>query len=394
MNALAKGAKQSARKIDVLVADDEPDMCEVLKDGLAAHGMAVRVVGNGRDAVIEALRRRPDAVLMDILMPVLSGIDALGMFKIIEPIRAVPVLMLTALKGKDDVVRSMRAGAADYIAKPFDLKDTSARIGRVVEQPKSEPWPIFKNLVYEATAAVADCIRIGIQCDLKAGSADDLAVLVRSLDQLQPLRIELDFEKVSAIDGRPVSPLVAIKEAAEKGGGTVAVVGFDAKRYRTASSGVIRNIFPVEEASPDEVVVAKKKVVSMTTQEDKNLSDVLSKISGLRFDFKTKDEYSLLDLQGELLAGNLEKLNQAFNAVSTSWLPVLVRLDGLTKVDSRGISSLVQRMADLKKNNGTRFSIVTHNREIQKAYNSARGNMVAGVYEDKDRAVAALRGGA
>lgn len=387
---------QEAHRLDVLMADDEQDICEVLKDGLAVYGISVRTVGNGREAVLEALRKKPDAVLMDILMPVLRGTDALGLFKIIEPIRTVPVLMLTALKNKQDVINAMLAGAADYIAKPFDLKDTATRIRRVLARFSPAPSPVFHFLHYQALSD-GKHFRIRIESDLTPESADDLGYLIRALKPIEPIRIELDFEQVFKIDGNLVSPMVEIKEAAAKDGGEMVVTNFDPKRYRMASNNLIRNLFKVEEApaaAQPAAAPAKAKPAPRemeTEMEDKILADVLTKLSGLRYEFAAKGDYSDLEFHGDLTAENREKVTEAFEVAATGWLPVLIQLDGVGRADGRAMNHLVQKLTDFKQKTGMKVFVIVQNDDVHKALHAARGHLVAGVYENRDKALAALR---
>ena len=384
-------AKEGSTPIDVLVADDEPDICEVLRDGLPIHGVSVRFAPNGKEAVLEALKKRPDAVLMDNLMPVLSGIDALGLFKIIEPLRSLPVLMLTALKGKDDVVAAMRAGAADYISKPFDLKDAAARIRRTLARPVSAPFPIFRHLIYTASADGL-ALRLGIDSDLTAECAEDLAALVRSLSPLQPICIELDLGNVPKIGERLLSPLVATRDAAGKGGGTMIVTRLDTKKHSASAVGILRKIFQIEsEVAPPDPKRESRKTSLDLGRANKDLSDALYKISGFRYDYSRKNEISFLDFFGNLTADTCEKIDQAFNSVADSHVDTILRLDGLTATDSRGMGRLVEKITTLKNKEGLKVFVVAKAREIQTAFHKARGHLVTGLYEDKDKALSAFR---
>ena len=92
-----------------------------------------------------------------------------------------------------------------------------------------------------------------------------------------------------------------------------------------------------------------------------------------------------------LLNAGIEKIDQAFNTVAESHSDVILRLDGITTVDSRGMNRLVERITDLKNKDGLRVFVVAKTRQIQTAFHKARGHMVAGVYEDKDKALSAFR---
>lgn len=382
-----------SRRINILVTDDEPDIREVLSDGLAVYGFSVRTVGSGRDAVLEALKNRPDAAIMDILMPNMSGMETLGIFKIIEPLRTIPVFMLTALKNREDVVNAMRAGAADYIGKPFDLKDTAERIKRACAKQVPAPAPVFRHLRYEI-AENRGALRIAPACDLTLESAGDLSALIQALTPMQPARIELDFGKVPKIEGRSVAPpLVAARDGVGNAGGEVVVGGLDPKKFRPAAIGLIRNIFPAAEAEAAELPPGIKKVAPVSRKDDKILSDVLTKISGFRFDFKKTGDHTILELAGELTADHREKITHAFGVATDMWTSVLVRMDKISKLDARGMTHLVQQVADFKQKTGLHALAVAKNPEIRKAYHAARGNLVAGIFEDKDKALSSLRSG-
>lgn len=383
--------KDTSRKLDVLVADDEPDICEVLQDGLASFGIAIRSVGNGRESVLEALRIPPAAVLMDILMPVLSGVDALGLYKILEPLRSVPVFMLTAVKNKEDVIKAMRSGASDYICKPFDLKDTAERIRRAVARPSPAPYPIFKYLNY---AALSDgsSLRLEIKGDLTQDSADELVVLIQSLAPIQPLQVDLDFDQVQSISGGLVSPLVAIRDGIQKAGGTVAVIRLDTARYRPAAVAPFRNIFKID-AEPGEGDVrreAKQKSDDIKKVEQK-LSTVLTNIAKFRYTFKRASELSFLDFYGHLTADTRGKIEQAFGEAANSHSHILIRLDGLSVMDARGVLMIVDQIKELKRNEGLNVLVVCKNPEHRSAFHQARGHSVAGVYADRDQALEAFR---
>ena len=114
----------------VLIADDDPLLREILEYKLTAAGYAVRSVEDGRAALEQVQVQRPDVLVLDAMMPVMDGFEALRRLKDDAALSDIVVVMLTALKGDEDVVSALRLGAADYLAKPFNPDELIARLQR------------------------------------------------------------------------------------------------------------------------------------------------------------------------------------------------------------------------------------------------------------------------
>ncbi|MBR7071798.1 MAG: response regulator transcription factor [Clostridia bacterium] len=110
----------------VLLAEDENDLREVVQDYLEFQGYLVDAVPNGAAAVEKLARDAYDAVVMDIMMPVMDGIAA--MRKIRETGNTVPAIFLTAKAEVSDRVEGLDAGADDYLTKPFAMEELNARL--------------------------------------------------------------------------------------------------------------------------------------------------------------------------------------------------------------------------------------------------------------------------
>jgi DNA-binding response OmpR family regulator len=85
-------------------------------------------VGDGGAALAAVSRERPDVVILDVMMPNLDGFTVLGRLKTDPELHAIPVIMLTARGQERDVLAGLQGGAADYIVKPFNLKELLARV--------------------------------------------------------------------------------------------------------------------------------------------------------------------------------------------------------------------------------------------------------------------------
>lgn len=117
---------RKANKIRILVAEDEQQLSHVLSSAMTASGYQVDIANNGQEAVEQAKENAYDVIILDIMMPVKSGLEAL------KEIRATGnrtyIMMLTAMGEEDDKVTGLDAGADDYLSKPFSLKELLARL--------------------------------------------------------------------------------------------------------------------------------------------------------------------------------------------------------------------------------------------------------------------------
>lgn len=116
----------------VLVVDDTPDMAILMKRACQDQGHEVLIAEDGPSALDIAAREMPDTILLDIMMPRMSGIEVLQRLKSDADTRAIPVILVTA-KGEDgDVIAGLNEGAHDYVAKPFNRGVLAARVGAAV----------------------------------------------------------------------------------------------------------------------------------------------------------------------------------------------------------------------------------------------------------------------
>ena len=109
----------------ILVVDDEPTLRETLVDALETDGFRVVSAADGREALTVFRAERPDLVLLDMMLPELSGVEVC---RIIRSESSVPIVMLTAKDSELDKVVGLELGADDYVTKPFSLRELSARI--------------------------------------------------------------------------------------------------------------------------------------------------------------------------------------------------------------------------------------------------------------------------
>jgi DNA-binding response OmpR family regulator len=112
----------------ILLAEDEKHIADMISFKLTNAGHRVIHAGDGEEACSVADRERPELILLDTMMPGLSGFEVLRRLKASSSLRSIPVIMVTAKGHERDVLTGLRGGAVDYIVKPFSLKELSARV--------------------------------------------------------------------------------------------------------------------------------------------------------------------------------------------------------------------------------------------------------------------------
>ncbi|MCB1170815.1 MAG: response regulator [Leptospiraceae bacterium] len=119
------------RGLRILVVDDEEDICDLIRFNLEEEGYVVSVSQNGMDALNKVERNLPDAIILDLMIPGISGMD---LCKKIKSRYDVPILMVTARAGETDAVLGLEMGADDYIRKPFSPRELTARLKAVLRR--------------------------------------------------------------------------------------------------------------------------------------------------------------------------------------------------------------------------------------------------------------------
>ena len=115
-------------KPTVLVVEDEPAQREVLAYNLGAEGFAVLTAASGGEAELIVAETPPDVIVLDWMLPEISGIELCRRFKMRAETRAIPVVMLSARGEEVDRVRGLETGADDYVVKPYSMAELMARL--------------------------------------------------------------------------------------------------------------------------------------------------------------------------------------------------------------------------------------------------------------------------
>ena len=169
----------------ILVVDDEPTQREMLAEALEAEGFTIVTAADGRAALLKFREVKPDLVLLDLMLPEMSGIEVC---RIIRAESGVPILMLTAKNSELDKVVGLELGADDYVTKPFSLRELIARVRaqfRRTEQQVLTGGPTLID-VGDAQVDLAGhrLLRDGVTVPLKPKAFELLAFLVRNPGQV------------------------------------------------------------------------------------------------------------------------------------------------------------------------------------------------------------------
>ncbi len=124
-------ADGTERKPLVLLVDDEPHIIEFLRMGFEYEGFDIAVATDGEEAVRQTLNLKPDVIILDVMLPRLSGLDAA---KRVRPSTDAAIIMLTARDELDDRIAGLDIGADDYVTKPFAFKELMARVRAVLRR--------------------------------------------------------------------------------------------------------------------------------------------------------------------------------------------------------------------------------------------------------------------
>jgi two-component system, OmpR family, phosphate regulon response regulator PhoB len=118
----------------VLIVEDEAPLVTMLRYNLEREGFAVDAAGDGEEALLRIAERRPDAVLLDWMLPLVSGLEVCRQIRRAPATRSLPVIMLTARGAEGDRIRGLDSGADDYVVKPFSPSELVARLRAVMRR--------------------------------------------------------------------------------------------------------------------------------------------------------------------------------------------------------------------------------------------------------------------
>src|SRR6266581_8689 len=158
----------AAKKTRILIVEDEPAMVAGLRDNFEYEGYEVISAADGAEGLERALADNPDLVVLDVMMPRMSGLDVCKQLKVKRP--ALPIIMLTARGQEIDKVVGLELGADDYVTKPFSIRELMARVKAVLRRvsPQSSAAELYRFSDVEVNIRSNEVRRAGEPVDLSA----------------------------------------------------------------------------------------------------------------------------------------------------------------------------------------------------------------------------------
>ena len=170
-------AEIAGKKTRILIVEDEPAMVAGLRDNFEYEGYEVISAADGAEGLARALADSPDLVVLDVMMPRMSGLDVCKQLKAQRP--ALPVIMLTARGQEIDKVVGLELGADDYVTKPFSIRELMARVKAVLRRATPQPpSDIYKFSDDEVNVRSNEVLRAGSRVELSAKEFALLAYFV------------------------------------------------------------------------------------------------------------------------------------------------------------------------------------------------------------------------
>lgn len=168
----------SDKKTRILIVEDEPAMVQGLRDNFEYEGYEVISAEDGAAGLARALSDEPDLVVLDVMMPKLSGLDVCKQLKAKKP--AVPIIMLTARGQEIDKVVGLELGADDYVTKPFSIRELMARVKAVLRRvsPHAPEGEIYRFSDVEVNVRSNEVLRAGQPVELSSKEFALLAYFV------------------------------------------------------------------------------------------------------------------------------------------------------------------------------------------------------------------------
>src|SRR5215813_1905234 len=172
----------------ILVVDDEPDITALVAYHLAKAGYRVSTAANGPDALKAAREEKPDIVILDVMLPGVSGYDVLAELRRREETREVGVILLTAKREEPDRIRGLSLGADDYLTKPFSPAELALRVSALLRRLAAPAVAAGSTLVVGPLAIDRGALRVslhGKELNLTATEYKLLLTLVERRGRLQ-----------------------------------------------------------------------------------------------------------------------------------------------------------------------------------------------------------------
>lgn len=177
----------------ILVIEDEEAIRQLLEMALVNAGYETLMAADGEDGVMIATDSNPDLILLDWMLPLVSGIEVLRQLRRHGDTRHIPVIMLTARGEESDRVRGLDSGADDYITKPFSPAELLARVRALLRRSRGEVDEVLRCADLEINMTERRCLRGGVPVHLGPKEFRLLEVLLRNQGRVYSRALLLDL---------------------------------------------------------------------------------------------------------------------------------------------------------------------------------------------------------
>jgi two-component system phosphate regulon response regulator PhoB len=193
----------------VLVVDDEPDITALVAYHLAKGGLRVSTAANGPDALKAARDERPDIVILDLMLPGVSGYDVLAELRKRDETKEVGVILLTARREEVDRIRGLSLGADDYLTKPFSPQELSLRVSALLRRLASPAVSAGSTLTAGPVSIDRSAHRASVHGEELSLTATEYKLLLTLIErrgrvQSRPQLLEMVWEAQPDIQTRTV----------------------------------------------------------------------------------------------------------------------------------------------------------------------------------------------
>jgi signal transduction histidine kinase len=175
---------------DILIVDDVPANLKILENILASEGYKVRPVTNGKMALQVAKKEKPDLILLDIMMPEMNGFEVCRRLKENPDFIDIPVIFISALNDTNDIVKALNHGGVDYITKPFQAEEVTARVKTHLKLYLQKKELLDQGLELQKINAEKDKFFSIIAHDLRSPLCGLLGLTEMLVDEMPNLTIE------------------------------------------------------------------------------------------------------------------------------------------------------------------------------------------------------------
>ena len=190
----------------ILIVEDNPRIAGFLRKGLSEEGYIVESSADGDEGFERARTESFDAAVVDVMLPGRSGIELVRDLR--EEGNALPILLLTALGRSEEKVQGLDAGADDYLAKPFDFSELSARLRALLRRASGSPAPTLRAGALEMNPVTREVTLDGAEVQLTPKEYALLEYLLRNTDR--PLSRSMIMEHVWGIRFDPGTNVVDV----------------------------------------------------------------------------------------------------------------------------------------------------------------------------------------